>query len=87
MENVFDRLQLAELYQLKSLKSDCAGMISDNIFEEEKLKQMPGWIELEKNWPELALYVLKSAESNAEEEEDSSGEEGESSGSGSSRDS
>jgi hypothetical protein len=45
---------------IKWLKPTCAAMISAN-FEDQGMKQMPDeWIELEKNWPELALYVQQS---------------------------
>jgi hypothetical protein len=81
LENAFDRLKLAELCQLKWLKPTCAAMISAN-FEDQK--QMPEWIELEKNWPELALYVQQSEsrdgydyeDEDKDKEEDKGKEEG-----------
>jgi hypothetical protein len=55
LENVFDRLKLADLYQANALKSACGRMIRENLNE---LKWKPEWMHLKKNDPELAFFVF-----------------------------
>jgi hypothetical protein len=45
LENVFDRLKLADLYQTNALKSACSQMIWDNM---KRLKGKEEWMELKK---------------------------------------
>jgi hypothetical protein len=56
-ENVFDRLEVAELYGTEKLKSACSRMISENL---KMLKRKPEWIEMQKNSPKLAQHVKQA---------------------------
>jgi hypothetical protein len=56
LENVFERLKLAEFYKANALKSACGRMIWENLKE---LKGTAEWIELKKSSPELAFFVTE----------------------------
>jgi hypothetical protein len=54
LENVFDRLKLADFYQANALKSACGRKIWDNV---KDLKGKAEWIQLKKSSPELAFFI------------------------------
>jgi hypothetical protein len=56
LENAFERLKFAEVFQTEKLKTACAKMIWDDLGE---LKRGPEWMELKKNFPELAFYIVE----------------------------
>jgi hypothetical protein len=56
LENVFDRLELAELYQINSLKFSCGQLIRQNL---SKLKMDAKWLELKTEAPKLAFTILE----------------------------
>jgi hypothetical protein len=56
LENVFDRLEMADLYQIKSLYSSCGQLIRRNI---KTVKKDAKWLELKKKTPELAFSILE----------------------------
>jgi hypothetical protein len=56
LANVLDRLELADLYQLKSLYSACDQLIRRNM---KMVKKETKWLELKKKSPELAFSVLE----------------------------
>jgi hypothetical protein len=56
LENVFDRLEMADLYQIKSLHSACGKLIRCNL---EMVKKNAKWQALKKNSPELAFSILE----------------------------
>jgi hypothetical protein len=56
LENVFDRLKLADFYQTNALKTACGRLIWENLKE---LKGNAEWIELKKSSPELAFFVTE----------------------------
>jgi hypothetical protein len=53
---VIDRLEKADLYQLKSLYSSCGRLIRRNF---KILKKEAKWLELKKKSPELAFSILE----------------------------
>jgi hypothetical protein len=53
---VFDRLELAELYQINSLKSACGQLIRQNL---SRVKKDAKWIQLKMASPQLALSMLE----------------------------
>jgi hypothetical protein len=53
---VFDRLELADLYQINSLKSACGQLIRQNL---SKVKTDAKWIQLKIASPQLALSILE----------------------------
>jgi hypothetical protein len=56
VENVFEHLKFAEVYQTEKLKSACAEIIGNNLGD---LKRGPEWTELKKDYPELAFYIVE----------------------------
>jgi hypothetical protein len=59
LKNVFEHLKLADVFQTEKLKSACAQMIWQHLRRELGMKKGPEWMELKKNFPELAIYVLE----------------------------
>jgi hypothetical protein len=57
LENVFERLKFADLFQTEELKFACAEMIWNHL-KQRGLKR-PEWMEFKKNFPELAFYILE----------------------------
>jgi hypothetical protein len=55
-ENVFDRLALADLYQIDSLKYACGKMIRKY---RKKLKETNEWIRLKESSPQLVISILE----------------------------
>jgi hypothetical protein len=55
-ENVFDRLELANIHQISTLKSACGKKIRRNLTE---LKKTDKWNELKEASPKLAFSVLE----------------------------
>jgi hypothetical protein len=53
---VLDRLELADLYQIKALYSSCGQMIRRNL---NTVKKEAKWLELKKRAPELAFSILE----------------------------
>jgi hypothetical protein len=56
LTNVLERLELAELYQMKSLYSSCVQMIRRNL---SMVETNAKWFELKTKSPELAFSVLE----------------------------
>jgi hypothetical protein len=56
VKNVFDRLELAELHQIDSLKSACGQIIRKNLKE---LKETDKWAKLKETSPQLVIAVLE----------------------------
>jgi hypothetical protein len=48
--------EIADIFQTEKLKSACAQEIWDNL---GYLKHKPEWVDLKKNFPELAFYVVE----------------------------
>jgi hypothetical protein len=59
LTNVLDRLELADLYQTKSLNSACGQLIQSNL---KVVKQDAKWLELKKKSPELAFAILEDVD-------------------------
>jgi hypothetical protein len=59
LEIVFDRLQIADLYQLKSLHSFCGQLIRRNL---KMVRKDAKWLELKKTVPELAFSILEDVD-------------------------
>jgi uncharacterized protein with ATP-grasp and redox domains len=53
---VLDRLEMADLYQMKSLYSSCGQLIRRNL---KILKKDAKWLELKKKASELAFTILE----------------------------
>jgi hypothetical protein len=53
---VFELVKFADIFQTEKLKSSCAQEIWDNL---GYLKKGPEWMDLKKNFPELAFYVVE----------------------------
>jgi hypothetical protein len=49
-------VKFADIFQTEKLKSACAEIIWDSL---GRLKHKPEWMELKKNFPELAFYVVE----------------------------
>jgi hypothetical protein len=56
LENVLERLELAELYKIKSLYSSCGKMIQRNM---TMLKTDAKWMALKMKSPELVISILE----------------------------
>jgi hypothetical protein len=56
LENVFDRLEMADLYQLQSLYSACGRLIRRKL---KIVRKNAKWQELKSKSPQLALSVLE----------------------------
>jgi hypothetical protein len=52
-------LKFADVFQTEKLKSACAQLIWNHVKLNGQLKQGPEWMELKKNLPELAFYILE----------------------------
>jgi hypothetical protein len=66
---VLDRVEMANLYQIKSLYFSCVRMIRRNLNTMEKEAK---WLELKKKAPELAFSILEEF---AEERGNSNGQQ------------
>jgi hypothetical protein len=53
---VFDRVEIADLYQIKSLYASCGELIRCNL---TMIKKEAKWLELKKKSPELAFAILE----------------------------
>jgi hypothetical protein len=59
LENVFDRLEMADLYQIHSLYASCGRLIRRNL---NTVKEEAKWLELKKKAPELAFTILEDVD-------------------------
>jgi hypothetical protein len=53
---VFDRVELADLYQIKALFSSCGKLIRRNL---KMLKKEAKWLDLKNKSPDLAFSILE----------------------------
>jgi uncharacterized protein with ATP-grasp and redox domains len=70
LANVLDRVEMADLYQMKELYSSCGKLIRRNL---KMVKKDAKWLELKKKSPELAFNILEEI---VEEFENMNGRQG-----------
>jgi hypothetical protein len=56
LKNVFERVEMADLYQMRSLYSSCGRLIRSNM---RTVKEDAEWLELKKKAPKLVISILE----------------------------
>jgi hypothetical protein len=56
LENVLDRVEMADLYQIKTLYASCGQLIRLNL---QMVKKSAKWLDLKKKSSELAFAILE----------------------------